>query len=510
VCGDQRLTYGALDERASRAAHALTALGVGPGDHVGLFLYNCTEYVEVTFGCFKIRAVPLNLNYRYTATELNEVCADGDVVALIYDDDLQPVVDAMAVRPRVVLSRTAFGDARDAASAQRSFAPRSGADHYILYTGGTTGRPKGVVWRQDDIFFAALGAGNPGGEPIASPDDIGASAAAARGQRVRPYLAPDDPGPDVFVAMALGPLVHAGGQWLAFGTLLGGGRAVLYADRHFRAERVLELIEQERLTMISVVGDATARPLVECLEAAPDAYDVSSLLMVGSGGAMLSADVKARLLAAFPRLLVVLEAIGSSEAPVQAVSIATQSVAPGASLQFNSREQTMVVDDDFRPLPVGKPGRLATRGRVPLGYYKDAAKSDATFVTIDGARWTLPGDMAVVDNDGTIRLLGRGSLCINTGGEKVYPEEVEAVVKSHPGVADAVIVGVPDETWGEQIVAVVAPTDGTAAPALDELQSHCRQQLAGYKVPRAMRVVDAVERSPAGKPDYEWARQVAR
>jgi acyl-CoA synthetase (AMP-forming)/AMP-acid ligase II len=393
----------------------------------------------------------------------------------------------------------------------RDFGPRSGDDHYVLYTGGTTGLPKGVVWRKEDIFFAAVGGGNPGGVPIERPDELRDKIVANPNQRLAPFLAPDDPGPGEFVTMSLGPLIHASGQWGAFGTLLGGGRLVLYPEPHMDMKLVLDLVEHERIGMLTLVGDASARPLLEALEVDGGTHDTSSLVLLGSGGSILSGDVKGRLLAALPSVQAVLEAIGSSESPAQAVALATRDTPAGASLTFAPKAETMVVDDTLTPIAPGsgQAGRLATTGRVPIGYHNDPERSARTFVEIDGRRWSLPGDMATVDADGTIHLLGRGSMCINTGGEKVYPEEVEAVLKSHPKVADAVVVGVRDERWGERVVAVVAPVVSGDAVALAEVDVHCRAQLAGYKVPRAVCNVDEVRRTPAGKPDYRWAREVA-
>jgi acyl-CoA synthetase (AMP-forming)/AMP-acid ligase II len=364
-----------------------------------------------------------------------------------------------------------------------------------------------VVWRQEDIFFATLGGGNPGGPPIDRPEQIAETVISNRAQRVAPFLPDGHPGPDRFVALALGPLVHASGQWTALGTLMAGGTCVVYPHRQMDMARVLDLVESEAVVMLTMVGDASGRPLADQLEAEPGRWDTSSLLLLGSGGSILSASVKERLLTAMPTVLAISEAIGSSEAPVQGVAIAAGG--PQTSLRFSGRDTTIVVDDELRLVTPGsgEVGRLATRGRLPLGYYNDPVKTAATFVELDGVRWSLPGDMATVDLDGTLRLLGRGSQCINTGGEKVYPEEVEAVLLSHPNVADAVVVGAADERWGERVVAVVAQA-GEETLGLADLQAHCRQHLAGYKVPRQVCVVDSVHRSPSGKPDYHWARSV--
>jgi fatty-acyl-CoA synthase len=303
--------------------------------------------------------------------------------------------------------------------------------------------------------------------------------------------------------------MHASGSWGALGTILGGGTLVLDAEPHFDAARVMDLVARERVGLLTLVGDAGGRPLVEAVEREPDRWDHASLRVLGSGGSMLSADVKQRLLDAFPSVLAILEGMGSSESPAQAVAVSTRHGGVAPSLTFASKAETIVVDDDLRPVPPGQGivGRLATRGRVPLGYLGDAERSARTFVTIDGQRYSLPGDRALVDADGTVHLVGRGATCINTGGEKVYPEEVEAALLTHPRVRDAIVVGIPDARYGAAVAAVVACDGGHVT--LDELRAHCRGTLAGYKLPRSVTVIDAVRRSPAGKPDHEWAVRVA-
>jgi acyl-CoA synthetase (AMP-forming)/AMP-acid ligase II len=489
--GTQR-TYAELDDRTTRLAHALA---VEPGDHVGLCLRNSIAHLELILACYKSRAVPINVNWRYTEEELQYLRDDADLVRLWRDDDV---------------TAPAYEELVSQGSPARDFAAdRSGDDRYILYTGGTTGLPKGVVWRQEDIFFGALGGGNPGGPPIDAPQQIASSVVDNPAQRLRAFLAPDDPGPAQFVSLGLGPLVHASGQWSALGALLGGGKVVLYTEPHVDMAHVVALIARERVGSLNLVGDASARPLADHLRAHPDHPDCSSLLLLGSGGAMLSQDVKDALLELLPSVVAIIEGIGSSESPAQAVAVTRRDGATTPSLTFAAKAETMVVDDDLVPIPPGsgRPGLLATRGRVPLGYHKDPERSARTFVEIDSARWSLPGDYATIDADGTVHLLGRGSQCINTGGEKVYPEEVEAVLRSAPGVTDAVVVGVPDERYGERVVAIVA-TAG-APPTLAALRDHARTRLAGYKVPRTLHVVDGVSRTESGKVDYGWARRVA-
>ncbi len=514
VWGARRCTYAELDEAATRVAHGLADLGIGPGSHVGLALFDCIEHIEAMLACYKLRAVPVNVNHRYVAAELASLCADADLVALVYPAAHADRVRGLGIEHLIEVTHEEpptrgvrnYSDLL-AGSPARDFGPRSGDDHYILYTGGTTGAPRGVVWRHEDIFFAALGGGNPGGPPITEPEAIGPGVLANPAGRVRAFLPTDDPGPPRLVALALGPLVHASGQWSALGTMLSGGTVVLSPAVHLDVASVLDLVAAERVVALNLVGDAIARPLVELLEARPGAWDTSSLLLLGSGGSILSGEVKDHLLAALPSVFALIDGIGSSESPAQAVAVTTRGSDPTPSLRFTAKPTTMVVDDALRPVPAGSGivGRLATTGRVPLGYYGDPERSARTFVEIDGQRWSLPGDMATIDAGGVVQLLGRGSFCINTGGEKVYPEEVEAVVKSHPLVTDAVIVGVPEPRFGEQVAAIVAPV-GTALD-LEGLQEHCRAHLAGYKMPRALYLVDEVQRLANGKADYVWARK---
>jgi len=511
--GARRLTYGDLDERSTRVADSLDrSFGVGPGDHVGLDLYNCPEYIEAMLACFKLRAVPINVNYRYVAAELVPLFDNADLVGVVCDAQTVNAVRAAAGDAWVIETGSAYDELVATGSATRTFGPRSPDDHYVLYTGGTTGMPRGVVWRHEDIFFTALGSGNPGGPPITAPEEIAAHARTNRVQRLAPYLVDGDHGCDEFVALSLGPMMHASGQWMSFGTLLGGGRVVLYEEPHLDLVKVLDLVERERVVMLSLVGDAAARPLVDALESNPGRWDTSSVRLLGSGGSILTADMRERLLAGMPSVLAINEAVGSSEAPVQALATALRGAPTIQSLAFTAREGvTLVIDDDFKPVEPGSgvEGWLAAGGRVPIGYYNDPDKTARTFVTIDGKRYSIPGDRALLEADGTIRLLGRGALCINTGGEKVYPEEVEAVLKAHPAIADAIVVGVPDERFGARVAAVIAPAREGDTLDLDEITARCRESLAGYKVPRSITVVDAIERNPAGKADYKWAAAIA-
>ena len=491
VGGRARLTYRQLDERADRLGHHLVGLGVQPGDKVGILSWNRAEWLEAFLAAFKVRAVPINLNYRYVTEELRYVLDNADVSVLVVEKELEPLVaevraDLPLLRHLVVIDGD-YEDALAAAPAGPLGIERSSDDLYMLYTGGTTGMPKGVMWRQEDIFFAALGGGGFGQPPIRTPEEIA--------ERVQPEET-------AMVSMANAPMMHGASQWIAMITLFGGGKVVLYTDHHFDPDAVWRLVEQERANNVLVVGDAMARPLAEALAAPGASYDTSSVFVVGSGGAILSAAVKEQLRAQLPDIIV-MDSFGASET-------GAGGRAAGDGARFHMDDFMAVLDDDLRPVEPGSGviGRLARRGHVPLGYYKDEAKTAATFVTDpDGVRWSVPGDLATVESDGTVILLGRGSGCINTGGEKVFPEEVEAALKRHPDVFDALVVGVPDERFGERVAAVVQPRPGRQ-PTLEDLAAHCREHVAGYKVPRELQLTDSIGRTPAGKPDYRWAKSV--
>jgi len=504
VCGNRRLTYAQADARANRLAHHLADLGVGVGDHVALYLANGTEYLEGMLAAFKLRAVPINVNYRYGTDELRYLLSDADAKAIVFHREFAATLDAARAELPLLTSFVMVGDDSGAtmvpgaaeyedalatASPVRDFGARSDDDLYILYTGGTTGMPKGVMWRAEDIFFAALGGGNLGDAPITTPEQIVDSLDAHR--RGLPAC----------------PFMHGTAHWMAFGTLYSGGTVVISPDRHLDPERLWRLIDHERVTFLVIVGDAFARPLIETLDRLDPAPDVAALTVVLSGGAVLSPAVKAAWVERLPGTLLV-DGFGASETGGQGQSVSAAGSAIETAPRFRVNDETTVLDDDLRPVAPGVIGKLARRGHVPLGYFHDPEKTAATFPVIDGVRWSVPGDHARIEADGTITVLGRGSVSINTGGEKVYPEEVESALKSHPAVFDAVVVGVPDERWGERVTAIVQPRAG-AKLELDELAAHARAQLASYKAPRALVLVDQIVRSPSGKPDYRWARAAA-
>jgi acyl-CoA synthetase (AMP-forming)/AMP-acid ligase II len=383
--GAIRCTFAELDKRANRLAHGLQQIGVGRDEHVGVFAYNCAEFIEAMLACFKIRAVPLNINFRYVGDELGYLLENGDVTTLVFHRSLAPQVASLSRRSLKLRSLVALEDGTattdlselscipyeelvDAGSPDRDFAPRSSDDLYILYTGGTTGLPRGVMWRHEDIFFATLGGGNPGGPPISRPEEIRLTVHANRGHRATPFLAPDDPGPDEFVTLALGPLAHASGQWAALGSLLAGGRTVLYPARTMDMALVLDLIDREQVTMLTLVGDTSGRPLLEELRRDGGLHSMSSLLLLGSGGSILTGEIKDGLLAMLPSVLAISEAVGSSEAPVQAVAIGQRGSTPSKSLLFAPKhDATVVLDEDLRTVAPGSGaiGRLATTGHDP-------------------------------------------------------------------------------------------------------------------------------------------------
>jgi acyl-CoA synthetase (AMP-forming)/AMP-acid ligase II len=494
VAGDTRLTYAQLDERANRLAHHLAGEGVGAGDFVGLQLLNGPEYIEGMLACFKLQAVPVNVNYRYVEGELRHLYDDGGLVALLVNEQFAD--RAEAVRPdhlrHVLVVERDYEDALAAASPERDFGGRTSDDIYVAYTGGTTGMPKGVLWRHEDIFFAALGGGDvlQMGDHIKTPEELAS--------RV------PDPGMTV---LAGPPFMHVSAHWLAFIALFGGGKVVVTPEGRFDPPLIWQTIADEKVNTLVIVGDAMARPLADAYEEAggADAYDTSSMFVIGTGGALMSPSTKERINRLLPNVMIV-DGLGSSE---------TGTVGRGAigetGPRFTLNDQTTVLDDDLRPVAPGSgvTGRLARRGFIPLGYHNDAEKTAATFVEAEGVRWVLPGDMATIEADGSITLLGRGSGSINTGGEKVFPEEVEAALKAHDAVGDAVVVGVPDDRWGERVTAVVQIKPGSGDLTLEALQEHCRTHIAGYKVPRGLVLVDEVVRSPSGKADYRWAKRVA-
>ncbi|MFG2208049.1 acyl-CoA synthetase [Streptomyces sp. NPDC048638] len=503
---ERRLTYAELDRAANRLAHHLSDHGIGPGRHVGLHLYNGVEYLQAVYACLKIRAVPVNVNYRYVEEELAYLYRDADLAGLIFDAEFTERVAAAlpqapglrhlvrvgtppAGAPEPAIAPVALADAEAAGSPARGFGPRSADDQIVIYTGGTTGMPKGVMWRHEDIFFSGMGGGAPTGEPVGRPQELAERVAA---------------GGDGIVFFPTPPLMHGTSTLTAFIAFHFGQKVVIH--RKYVPEEVLRTVAREKVTSVSLVGDAMLRPLVDALGGPLKGTDCSSLFSVSSSGAILSETVRAQFSALIPNA-VLLNNFGSSESGFNGT--ATEDSGPDTGFRLRVNTRTAVVDPvTHEPVPVGEPGRLALRGHVPLGYYNDPEKTAETFFEAGGDRWVLLGDMATVDTEGIVTVLGRGSQCINSGGEKIYPEEVEQALKAHPAVYDALVAGVPDDRWGNRVAAVVQLRDGSTALDLAAVQDHCRTRLAGYKIPRAVVFTDRIQRSPSGKADYRWAKSV--
>jgi 3-oxocholest-4-en-26-oate---CoA ligase len=507
VTEQRQLSFADLDARANQLAHHLRAAGFGPGDMIGLHLHNGTEYVEAMLAAFKIRAVPVNINYRYVAGELEALYRYTDLAGLIFHRGFSSVVAPVTARVPAIRHLLVVADGSDDAPpddaldyesalrgwpAGRSFAGRTSDDIYVTCTGGTTGQPKAVLWRHEDLVFAAFNGGDVTGQfgPVNAPEELA--------ERVR-----ENP---PTVQLALAPLMHVTGHWAVLAFLIGGGTSILAPPGTLDPVKVWELVSTHDVNLLSLVGDAMARPLIDEYKRHP--VPVSDLWAIGSGGARISPSTKDEIRQVLPNVAI-FDGLGSSESGIMARSLSAAGQT-GPS-RFPADSTTAVLDEHNRPLPPGSGvvGRLARRGHLPLGYFRDEAKTKATFVEIDGQRWVIPGDMAILEEDGTITLCGRGSTSINTGGEKVFPEEVEQVLMAHPKVADTLVVGRADDRWGERVVAIVQPA-GADAPTLDELQAHARVHLAGYKLPRDLIVVDQVQRTPTGKADLRWARELVK
>jgi 3-oxocholest-4-en-26-oate---CoA ligase len=507
ICGDDQVTYAELEEKANRLAHYLIDQGVNKDDKVGLYCRNRIEIVIAMLGIIKAGAILVNVNFRYVEGELRYLFDNSDMVALVherqYSDRVAAVLpDTPNVKTVLVVEDgsdtsdsdyrryggVSFYEAVAKGSPVRDFGERSADDIYLLYTGGTTGFPKGVMWRHEDIYRVLFGGTDfATGEFVKDEYDLAKQAAA------NPPM----------VRFPIPPMIHGATQSATWMALFSGQTIVLAPE--FNADEVWRAIHAHKVNLLFFTGDAMARPLLDALTKEND-YDLSSLFLLASTAALFSPSIKEKLLELLPNR-VITDSIGSSETGFGGTSIVTKGEAHTGGPRVAIDHRTVVLDDDGNEVKPGSGvrGVIAKRGNIPVGYYKDDVKTAQTFRIYNGVRYAIPGDYAQVEADGTVTMLGRGSVSINSGGEKIYPEEVEAALKGHPDVFDALVVGVPDERYGQCVAAVVQPREGVR-PTLAELDAFVRAEIAGYKVPRALWYVDEVMRSPAGKPDYPWAK----
>jgi fatty-acyl-CoA synthase len=524
VFRDRRFTWREVDERTNRLANALAAAGLGARaegraglaghesheDHLAIYAHNGNEYLESMLGAFKARVGPVNVNYRYVAEELRYLLVDCKAKAIVFHSQFAPTLaevlpDLPDLRVLIQVRDESnaellpgaqwYEDALAAASPDRPACADtwSPEDLYILYTGGTTGMPKGVLWRQADILLSVMGARANDGHAQSLDEMV--EAARAGTMRVLPAA----------------PFMHGAGHWIAFLALDGGNTVVIQDEvRTFDAKDVLSVIEREKVNFLQIVGDAFARPLID--EMKTGKYDLSTLFIILSGGAALNSAFKEQLLDLVPHVMVV-DGMGSSEGGGQATQVSTKGGDTSTGSFAPSANSVVLSEDHSRVLEPGSDevGWWATKGTVPLGYFGDPTKTAATFPVVDGVRYSVPGDRARQRADGVIELLGRDSVTINSGGEKIFAEEVEAAIAKHPSVYDVVVTGRPSERWGSEVVAVVELREGNDAGADTEagLLEEAGKHIARYKLPKAFVFVDRVVRSPAGKPDYRWAKQVA-
>lgn len=506
-------TYRSLDDNAAAFARYLVDRGICAGERVAVLSWNRVEWLEAMIGSFKACAAPVNVNYRYVDSELAYILHDSDAVVLVCEPDFLEMVrrvlpSAPLIRQVIVLDtaqagagtpndsdpRTELADhelgwneAVAAGSVSTTALPvRSPDDLYILYTGGTTGMPKGVLWRQEDIFLGAMSS-------LVDPSDPTDALSAIVPERA-PWL-------------VTSPLMHGNGQWNSLRPLIAGNGVSLWTERRFDPAGVIRQAAADRAQLVVLIGDGMARPFADALRSMQQdgsSPDLSSVAAIASGGAILSPTVKQELSALLPDALIV-DGFGASETGGNGSLVGT---GDGGAPRFQMKPDTAVLDDENRPMApgTGLTGRLARTGHIPLGYHKDPVKTAATFPTDDdGRRWAVPGDAARLEADGTITVFGRGSNCINTGGEKVFPEEVEAKIKAHPDVLDAFVVGRPDERFGQRVSAVIACRPNTATD-LEDIRTFLRQHLAGYKLPKEAVFVATMSYTGPGKPDYVWAR----
>ncbi|WP_280274281.1 acyl-CoA synthetase [Nocardia wallacei] len=501
------VTYAQLEDRTNRLAHYLQEQGVGPGDKVGIYSRNTIEAVEAMVAVFKARAVMININFRYVENELQYIFDNSDMVALIHErrySDKVAAVRANTPKLRTVLVVDDGTDAPTAADSaeyeaalaasrgERDFGDRSPDDIFMLYTGGTTGMPKGVMWRHED-WWRVLG----GGINFVTGEYVQDEWQQAKAGAGNPPM----------VRYPIPPMIHGGSQTATFHGLFDGGKTIMLPE--FSGHGVWQAIDRHNINLIFITGDAMARPMLDALKAGNpetgEPYQHSNLWAMASSAALFSPTLKDEFIELLPNTMIT-DSIGSSETGFGGLSVVSKGATHTGGPRVKIDASTEVLDESGNPVVPGsgQVGLLARKGHIPVGYYNDPVKTAATFKEFNGTRYSIPGDFARVEEDGSVTMLGRGSVSINSGGEKIYPEEVEGALKCHPEILDALVIGVPDERWGQRVAAVVQCRSGKR-PGLDELRPVLTQEISSYKQPRSIWFVDEIKRSPAGKPDYKWA-----
>ena len=515
VHGSTRLTYKELDARSNKAANALKKLGIKKGSHIGIYAFNCVEWLEIMLGAYKLCAIPININYRYVEEELKYLIDNADMEAIFYHKQfsnklenikshLPLLKDFICIEDNsgeddVIDKSFNFEDLIANEDESRLDVDRSGDDKYILYTGGTTGMPKGVVWRMEDVLMT-----------------LGGGIDAVTGEKYpTPEAFADKCLQDQTIALALAPFMHGGAQWQSFNSFFSGWKLIINDQVSFDADYVWEVVAKEKVMNLTIMGDAMGRPLCDALPRAIEkGLDLSSLFVLSSTASVFSASIKDTILEYLPNLFLI-DAVGSSETGATGVNIHTKDGKlkdSGGGPKFTKPNFSEILNLDTKevipPSDTETIGYLARKGHVPVAYYKDEEKSKKTFIEVGGVRYSIPGDMAKYEEDGQMTLLGRGSVSINSGGEKIFPEEVEMALKAHPNIFDCLVVGVKDDRWGQKVVAVIQRREDDEL-SLDDIKDVASKYIASYKMPKEIVFSELIERAPSGKPNYQWAQEFA-
>jgi 3-oxocholest-4-en-26-oate---CoA ligase len=515
VLGSTRLTFSELDKRSNQVAAMLKSVGIKKEDHIGIYAFNCIEWIETMIGAFKIGAVPININYRYVEEELNYLVDNADIKGIVYQKHFGKILNKIKNRTKKLKYYIAIDDAstkyednlqaHDYAkvikdySSERVKYNRTADDRYVIYTGGTTGMPKGVIWRQEDVIMT-LGGGidHLTGEKFLSPEAMSKKCLS-----------------DPIVALALAPLMHGAAQWQTFNSFFSGWKLIFNNQKSFDADYIWSLISKEKVQNLTITGDAMGRPLADALKnVLMKGLNLDSLIILTSTAAVFSSSIKDQFLELLPNLMII-DGVGSSETGSTGFNIyskGSKKKDSGGGPSFARPKHSVILDPETKkPLDekdTSTIGYLARSGNVPIGYYKDLEKSLSTFIKVDGEKYSIPGDFAKFETDGQITLLGRGSVSINSGGEKIFPEEVEAALKSYPEVFDCLVVGKQDSKWGQKVVAVIQSRNNNKID-VNLLKNHCKTYIANYKFPKEFFYQKEIKRAPSGKPDYSWAQKIA-